>query len=60
MSIKYFGNTEIKEEINKLLEEMEKDEELAYTIHIYESRENEKISKLLIEVSNIENSMLNF
>jgi len=60
MSIKYFGNSDIKQKITELITEMLEDTELSYTIRIYESREDEKISKLLIEVSNIEDTMPNF
>lgn len=60
MSIKYDGLSDLEYKITSLVEEMQNDEELRYTIHIYESRRNEKIEKLLIEVSNIENSMPNF
>ena len=60
MSIKYDGKTNINEKVDSILKEMIDDEDLTYTIAIYESRQNEKISKLLIEVSNIENSMPNF
>lgn len=58
--IKYFGKTDIKEKINELMKEMYEDEELSYTIRIYENRENEKISKLMIEVADISNSMPDF
>ena len=58
--IKYFGKTDIKEKINELIKEMYEDEELSYTIQIYENRENEKISKLMIEVVDIKNSMPDF
>lgn len=60
MSIKYEGKININEKIENLLKEMLNDEDLTYTISIYESRTNEKLDKLLIEVSNIENSMPNF
>lgn len=58
--IKYFGNEPINEKIKKLINEMVVDEDLTYTIKIYENREDEKISKLLIEVADIQNSMPNF
>ena len=58
--IKYFGKTDIKEKINELIKEMYEDEELSYTIQIHENRENEKISKLMIEVADISNSMPDF
>ena len=58
--IKYFGKTNIEEKIKNLIEEMVKDEELSYTIKIYEEREDEKISKLMFEVTDIRNSMPNF
>jgi len=58
--IKYFGKTNIEEKIKNLIEEMAKDEELSYTIKIYENREDEKISKLMFEVIDIQNSMPNF
>lgn len=58
--IKYFGKTNIEEKIKNLIEEMVKDEELSYTIKIYEEREDEKISKLMFEVIDIQNSMPNF
>lgn len=58
--IKYFGKKDIKEKINELIKEMYEDEELSYTIQIYENRENEKISKLMIEVADISNSMPDF
>ena len=60
MSIRYFGNKDIRLRVEELLIEMLEDTELSYTISIHESRENEKISKLVIEVSNVENSMPNF
>ncbi len=58
--IKYFGKNSIPAKIKELFDEMAEDEELSYTIKIYESREDEKISKLLIEVIDIQNSMPNF
>lgn len=60
MSINYFGKSDIKQKVAELITEMLEDTELSYTISIYESRKNEKISNLLIEVSNVENSMPNF
>lgn len=60
MSIKYTGKTEIKEKLINILDEMLNDEDLTYTIQVYENRENEKISKFMVEVINIENSMPNF
>ena len=58
--IKYEGKTDIKEKIKEVLDEMLKDEDFTYTIQIYESRENEKISKFMMEVVDIEKSMPNF
>lgn len=58
--IKYTGKTVLKEKVKKILDEMSQDEDLTYTIQIYENRENEKISKFMLEVTNIENSMPNF
>lgn len=58
--IKYEGKSDIKEKIKEALDEMLKDEDFTYTIQIYESRENEKISKFMMEVVDIENSMPNF
>lgn len=51
--ITYTGGTELKKKINNLIDEMLEDKDLNYTIQIYESRENEKISKLMIEVINL-------
>lgn len=56
MSIKYYGKSNIEGKIDDLFKEMLADEEFTYTIAIHESRENEKLYKLLIEVINIENS----
>lgn len=58
--ITYTGKTDLKEKVNKLIDEMIDDEDLNYTIQIYENRENEKISKFMFEVVNIQNSMPNF
>ena len=58
--ITYTGETDIKEKIKDLIDEMYADNELDYTIKIYESREDEKISKLMIEVADIKNSMPDF
>ncbi len=58
--INYTGKTNLKEKIEQTLEEMLNDTDFIYTIQIYESRENEKISKFMMEVINIENSMPNF
>lgn len=58
--IVYTGKTDIKAKINSLIDEMLKDEDFKYTIQVYENRENEKISKFMVEVINIENSMPNF
>ena len=58
--IVYTGKTDIKEKINSVIDEMLKDEDFKYTIQVYENRENEKISKFMVEVINIENSMHNF
>ncbi len=58
--IVYTGKTDIKEKINNLIDEMLKDEDFKYTIQVYENRENEKISKFMVEVINIEDSMPNF
>lgn len=46
MSIRYDGKTNINEKVNNLLREMINDEDLTYTIAIYEDRKNEKINKL--------------
>lgn len=51
--IEYSGKTNIEEKIKNLIEEMAKDGELIYAIKIYENREDEKISKLMFEVTNI-------
>ncbi len=58
--IVYTGKTDIKEKINSVIDEMLKDEDFKYTIQVYENRENEKISKFMVEVINIEDSMPNF
>ena len=58
--IKYEGKTDIKEKINSVIDEMLKDEDFKYTIQVYENRENEKISKFMVELINIEDSMPNF
>ena len=58
--ITYTGKTELKQKINDMIDEMLKDEDFDYTIQIYENRENEKISKFMFEVVNIQNSMPNF
>lgn len=58
--IVYTGRTDIKEKINSVIDEMLKDEDFKYTIQVYENRENEKISKFMVEVINIEDSMPNF
>lgn len=58
--IKYEGKTDIKEKIKEVLDEMLKDEDFTYTIQIYESRENEKISKFMMEVAEIKSSMPDF
>lgn len=58
--IVYTGKTDIKEKINSVIDEMLKDEDFKYTIQVYENRENEKISKFMVELINIEDSMPNF
>ena len=58
--ITYTGKTDVKQKINDMIDEMLKDEDFNYTIQVYENRENEKISKFMIEVVNIQNSMPNF
>lgn len=58
--IVYTGKTDIKEKINNLIDEMLIDEDFKYTIQVYENRENERISKFMVEVINIEDSMPNF
>ena len=58
--IVYTGKTDIKEKINSVIDEMLKDEDFKYTIQVYENRENEKISKFMVDVINIEDSMPNF
>lgn len=56
----YTGKTDLKEKVNNLIDEMLEDKDFNYTIQVYENRENEKISKFMFEVVNIENSMPNF
>jgi len=58
--ITYTGKIEIKEKIKNILKEMEEDTDLNYTLQVYENRENDKISKFMFEVVNIQNSMPNF
>lgn len=58
--IKYTGKTDVKDKIMNVINEMLKDKDLSYTIQVYENRENDKISKFMVEVINIENSMPNF
>jgi hypothetical protein len=58
--IEYDGKMKLEDKINELLIEMTNNKDLIYTIHIHESRENEAISKLLIEVSDIKNAMPDF
>ena len=58
--ITYTGKTDLKEKVNELLKEMEQDDDFIYTIRVYENREDEKISKFMFEVVNIQNSMPNF
>ena len=58
--ITYTGEMDINEKIKNLIDEMYADNDFNYTIRIYESRENEKISKLMIEVVDIRNSMPDF
>lgn len=58
--ITYTGETDVSEKIKDLIDEMYADNDFNYTIQIYESRENEKISKLMIEVIDIKNSMPDF
>lgn len=58
--ITYTGKTDLKEKVNDLIDEMLNDKDFNYTIQVYENRENEKISKFMFEVVNIENSMPNF
>lgn len=53
--ITYTGNTEIEEKIKNIIKEMKDDKELNYTLQVYESRENDKISKFMFEVINIQN-----
>lgn len=61
MSVKYTGKTtDVREKIKSVIDEMLQDEDFIYTIQIHESRENEKISKFMFEVINIENSIPNF
>lgn len=58
--INYDGKTNPKEKINKIIDEMIEDEDFTYRIQIYENRENEKISKFMLEVVDIKNSMPDF
>ena len=58
--INYDGKTNPKEKINKIIDEMIDDNNYSYTIQIYENRENEKISKFMLEVIDIKNSMPDF
>lgn len=58
--ITYTGKTDVREKISDLIDEMYADDDFNYTIQIYESRENEKISKFMVELINIEDSMPNF
>lgn len=58
--ITYTGETDVREKISELIDEMCADQDLNFTIQIYESRENEKISKLMIEVIDIKNSIPDF
>jgi hypothetical protein len=58
--IEYTGKTDIKEKILNMIDEMLQDEDFVYTIQVYENRENEKISKFMVEVINIKDSMPNF
>ena len=58
--VTYDDKCEIKEKINKLLDELLNDNELNYTINIREGRLNGRINELKIEVVNIQNSMPDF
>lgn len=58
--IKYTGKTDVKDKMISVINEMIEDKDLSYTIQVYENRENDKISKFMVEVINIENSMPNF
>lgn len=58
--IKYGGKTKVTEKINEVLDEMLEDEDFTYTIQIYENRENEKISKFMLEVVDIKKSVPDF
>lgn len=58
--IKYTGKTELKDKIIGVINEMLEDKDLSYTIQVYENRENDKISKFMVEVINIQDSMPNF
>lgn len=58
--ISYTGKTELEEKVNAVLKEMKQDNDFIYTIRVYENREDEKISKFMFEVVNIQNSMPNF
>lgn len=58
--ITYTGKTNLKEKVNEVLKEMEQDNDFIYTIRVYENREDEKISKFMFEVVNIQDSMPNF
>lgn len=60
MSVRYTGETDLKIKIEEIINEMLDDNDLTYTIKINESRENEKITKFVLEVTNIENSMPDF
>ena len=60
MSVMYTGETDLKEKIKEIINEMLNDKDLTYTIKISENRENEKITKFVLEVTNIENSMPDF
>lgn len=46
--ISYFGKTNLKEKINKLIDEMANDDARDYIIKIEETRQNETIKRLSI------------
>jgi hypothetical protein len=58
--IAYQGKSELKNKINKLIEEMYSDTEYVYEINIEENRENEHLKRLVIATTEVRESMPKF
>ena len=58
--IEYSGKEDIKSKIYKIIDEMANDKELIYELAINESRINDVLRELKLEIVSIRDSMPNF